>query len=210
MVGGYEEREQPAFEGSIQMSHFAGKCVLRGICLVVLVLLLSPDIEAGCWESYPQSVIANSAPIIVLGEITAIDTAKAEGKDREKLRYLDGARIKVERVCKNALSDLPVERESEILVWMHSTNLTIPGSETKEGQHLQYQTSTDIRYKMGARGIWFLFLKADGKLYINVHPQQCIALEKEARAPDSIPLGSVGDAIPWTEWAKRDKSNLRK
>jgi hypothetical protein len=192
------------------MNQVAGKYLRHGVSATVLVLLLAQYCAAGCWVNYPQSVIGSRAPIIVVGEIVAIDTATAQGKERDVLRYLDAAKIKVEKVYKNALKDVTVAEKGELTVFMHSTNQSVPGSEPKEGQRLRFEKSTDLSYKVGTRAVWFLFLQSDGKFYINRHPQQCLPLEKGAKAPAEVALGVVGLEFGRDEWAKQDKSNLRK
>jgi hypothetical protein len=181
----------------------------RVACLAgVLLLLFSRDGAAGCWMLYDQGFIASKAPIIVLGEVVAIDTAAARTTEHKTARYLDGARIKVEKVYKNTLSDVTVEEKGEITAFMHSTNGAIPGSETKDGKAGVFRCSTDLRYEVRTRAVWFVFLGADGKLYVNKHPQQCVALKKEDKAPATGAFGTTNEKVSRAEWARKDRSNL--
>lgn len=189
------------------MNPFASHCARHVVC-AGLLLLAAQTLTASCWTGYPQSVIGCRAPIIVLGEIVAIDTATAEGVERDTRRYFDGARIKVEKIYKNALKDVTVAEKEEITAFMHSTNQATPGIKLKPGYQVVHQCSTDIKYKVGTRGVWFLFLKDDGKFYINRHPQQRLPLEKGDKAPDTVPLGAIGETYSKKEWAKKDKSEL--
>lgn len=161
---------------------------------------------ASCFIGYDQSFIASKAPIIVIGEIVAIDRAKAQTREGQTPRYLDGARIKVVKIYKNALSDVAVREQSEITAFMHSTNTAIPGSD-KDGKRSRYSKSTDLNYEMGTRAVWFIFLNEDGKLTINSHPQQCLVLKKDAKPP-VLSFGTTERRISKKEWAMQGRSNL--
>ena len=41
---------------------------------------------------------------------------------------------------------------------------------------MRRSTSTDLRYMVGTRGIWFLFFTHEGKMVIHRHPQELLAL----------------------------------
>jgi hypothetical protein len=172
---------------------------------VACVLALTTWSPASCWQEYPQGVIGCHAPIIVLGEIVAVDTARGQEKELGTLRYLDRATIRVERIYKNALTDLAVK--DEVGAYMHSTDMSIPGS-TRKGELSRYTTSRDIRYRVGTRGVWFLFLTPEGTLVIHRHPQQLQPLEKGAKAPETVALGAVGVTYSRKDWMTRDRSNL--
>jgi hypothetical protein len=177
----------------------------RSLLAVGCVLAMAVRSPASSWQNYPQSVIGSHAPIIVLGEIVAVDVAKGQEKELGTLRFLDRATIRVERVYKNALSDLAVK--DEIGAYMHSTDMSVPGS-SRKGEVQRYSTSRDLRYRVGTRGVWFLFLTPEGNLVIHRHPQQLLPLEKGAKAPETVALGTVGETFSRKEWMTKDRSNL--
>jgi len=96
-----------------------------------VLLFLPGGLLGSCWTMVEQFAIADRAPLIVLGEIISIDEATAQTKEHGTLRYLDGVRIRVEKVYKNALSDIAVVEKCEFTAYMHSSNMAVPGTEKK-------------------------------------------------------------------------------
>lgn len=173
------------------------------------LLLFSVDwpLSGSCFVGYDQSFIASKAPIIVVGEIVAIDTAKSQTRERNRQRYLDGARIKVEKIHKNILSDVTVREQGEIIAFMHSTNTAIPGSD-KGGKQTAYTVSTDLSYPIGTRAVWFIFVNDNCMLTINSHPQQCLILKKDAAPPAPGDSGTTERTFSKMEWRMQGRSKL--
>lgn len=163
---------------------------------------------ASCFIGYDQSFIAAKAPIIVSGELVAIDPAKTQAREGKTLRYLDGARIKVQRIHKNVLADIEVRERGEITAFMHSTNTAIPGSDSGSKQ-LLYSKSTDLSYQIGTKAVWFIFLDQDGRLIINRHPQQCLIFMKDRAPPVPVAFGITERTFSKDEWVKQGRSQLR-
>ena len=149
------------------------------LCWVGFVLASVVHVgSAGVWKVYKPSSVAQHAPIIVSGKIVKIDVAAAETREGDQLRFLDRAHIRIDRVHKIALSDFD-SKPTTITAFMHSVDKTVPGSETKDGSKVCYSTSMDLRYEVETEAVWLLFLKENGRFYINCHPQQHQPLDKE-------------------------------
>jgi hypothetical protein len=180
-------------------------------CAVGLAGLLgfASALPGSCWQMYHQSHIANNAPIIVRGEIVKIDVAAGQIHEHKKRRLLDLAHIKVEKVYKNVLSDVKLAPLGQIAAFMHSIDKSIPGTETPKGEKLAMSISTDLDYKQGTRGIWFIFLKEDGKFYINCHPQQlCPIAQEEELEKKGVLSGPAGESWSKAAWASQNPSQL--
>jgi hypothetical protein len=178
-------------------------------CAAPLLLLLAAGRTDGCWKAVTQSSIARRAPIIVLGEIVAVDVAAAQTTEGGRKRYLDGARIRVDKVYKNDLTDVQVAPKGEITAFMHSINKAVPGSQKKDGTVLHVVTSTDLRYKAGTRAVWFVFVQPDGRLVIHCHPQQCLPLKMGDAPPRDGAFAGAREKTTRAEWARQDRSSFR-
>ncbi len=125
------------------------------LTFAALAPLLAADNASACWMRMEQEAIAAKAPVVVSGKIIRIDSAAAEARGR----VLDVAHLKVSAVHKNELKDVPDKPGGVVKVRMNSAEA-------------RTRASTDIRYPEGTEGIWYLYLRDDGELYVNAHPQQ--------------------------------------
>ncbi len=180
------------------------------ILAALLVVLGNQPPVRGCWKLYDQRSITRLAPIIVLGEIVQIDVARAQERTSKPPRYLDKAHIKIEKVYKNQLTDVKVAEKGEILALMHSSNATVPGSETPNGSALSYRVSTDLRYPVGTRAVWFLFLQSDGEFHINCHPQQCLIPKPGEPWPTGEAYRTIDRPLSRKEWVSQDRSTMNR
>src|ERR1043166_1507464 len=156
-----------------------GRIAMRHLIVGILVALTTLTLHASCFKGLDQRSVAGTVPIIVQGEIVKIDVAKGELHEHKTRRYADLAHIRIDKVYKNSLSDTKVEVKGEVTAWMHSVNQGMPGAD-KGDEKVAMSVSTDIAYKVGRKGIWFVFLAQDGKFYINRHPQQLHPIDKDA------------------------------
>lgn len=170
------------------------------------LLSVAEEGSAGVWALEEPASFAKRAPIIVTGKIVKIDVAKAQVRERDQLRFLDCAHIRVDNVHKNALSDFEISEKTTIAAFMHSVNTTVPGSMKNDGSRIDYSTSADLRYEVGTKAIWQLFLKKDGRFYINCHPQQRQPLDKKDSLRKAGVFRKPLRRTTKADWISQDKS----
>ena len=120
---------------------------------VVVSLLVADVCHAWIWDARDPAHVARNAPVIVTGEIVSIDVADPG------TRVFDVAHIKISRVHKNLLSGVQVKTGKEINVRM-------------VGKNCRTRISTDLRYPVGTKALWLIFLEKDGHFYISKRPEQ--------------------------------------
>jgi hypothetical protein len=134
-----------------------------------LLWVVAPFEIIACWDDVPLETVIKQKPLVVVGGIIRVKTAPSS-------RYsYDIAFIKIERVLKNDGTNNLAEVGVEIPLAMPSTNNTV-------------QISTDLRYRLGQRGVWILHFQ-DGKYWatypkdfqnISEEPQIVAIIKKQA------------------------------
>ncbi len=150
----------------------------RLLTAILPALLLACSARAlwALWAAQEPSGVAGECPVIVTGEIVKIDEAAATGRDISLRdlsgdRTLDVAHIRISEVHLNVLISVETAVGGEILARMHSLKDKI-------------RISLDVRYDVGTKALWMLYLGDDGSFYINYRPEQ------------KQPAGSYGKVRP--------------
>ena len=128
------------------------------------------------------SAVAGQCPVIVSGEIAEIREAAAKAGGR----VLDVARIRITAVHKQLLRGVDAKVGGLLEARMHSRKDKVA-------------ESTDLRYPVGTKALWMLYLGDDGAFRINWRPEQC---QREPDARKRIQLSPVdyAGAITPAEW----------
>jgi hypothetical protein len=170
---------------------------MRRLLLALVLVSVAPRGALALWEALDPSYVASTCPVVVTGEIVEI----TEGAVEAGGRLLEVARIKVAEVRKNLLDDVDVKPGALIDARMQSR---------KGGLR-----TGDLRYPVGTKAMWMLYLDADGAFYINRRPEQCQRDEGKAK---EIQLDRVvrtvvkGRSRPFTraEWIAAENARLRR
>ena len=132
------------------------------ICSILIGMLLGSIQALACWIAIEPEIYASECPIIISGTI-----AKTDGLISDK--YFDGydiAYIKIRKVFKNVLKGVDLNKGQNFSVQMSPIRKNIG-------------VSTDIRYQVGKKGIWLVYLDSKGNFHIDFHPVQFQPLKKE-------------------------------
>jgi len=184
---------------------------MKRASVVILVLALvvpAPRPLWGMWASHDPESIAAECPVVVTGEIVKIDegTGLSDGwvanygsiddpTVKGPLRVVDVACIKIVAIHKN-LIDAPIQVGGIVHARMCS-------------RKDDYHVSLDLRYKLGTKAMWMLYLGDDAKFYINYRPEQKqpVGSEKTIRlAGGAVALGGEPvheDKMKW--WIARQQ-----
>ena len=138
------------------------------MALLFVFAFLSQALPAqACWEWIPLPAVIGANPVVVTGEITAIDLAESQAD-----KYVhDTAYITVSEVLKNELAGQTVVVGSRLALSIPSAGNTM-------------QISTDIRYRHGQAGIWILEFR-DGS-YWATYPGDFQVIDRLAAVRDIV------------------------
>ncbi len=166
--------------------------------LGILVTLMAAATGLASWMALDPSSVADTCPVVVTGEIVKVAEAAAEAGGR----VLDVARIRIAEVRKNLIVETDAKPGELIEARMHSRKDKI-------------RTSNDLRYPVGTKAMWMLYLGEDGAFYINRRPEQCQRDEETAKriVLTRMAYATVaGRPRPFTreEWIARERERLRK
>lgn len=166
----------------------------RVLWLTFLALMTAVPHRVGAsWAAMDPSALAAQCPVIVSGEIVEIREAAAKAGGR----VLDVARIRITAVHKQLLRGVEAEVGGLIEARMHSRKDTIA-------------ESIDLRYPVGTKATWLLYLGDDRAFRINWRPEQCLREQASIKRLDLGPQTATLDGrAPFTvdEWiaARREK-----
>ena len=197
---GQHEIKSPVWRrdgGSMPMRRYG----LAAAALITILVLATAPANAS-WALIDPVHYAGRCPIIITGEIVNIDPPRVDQRqgtintaDDERNRVYDVAHIKVAKVHKSVLSDVKVEVGGEFLARMHSTtDRTV--------------TSNDLKYPVGTRAIWLIYLAGDGAFYISKRPeqQQSVKAELALDRAGAFQVRAVRRTRPTSaEWAANTK-----
>ena len=119
-----------------------------------------------CWVELPLEKVIQQSHVVVIGEITSITIADPP-KTEDQYQF-DVADITVQEVLLNTLTNRVIKPK-------HELPLSMPSTQNK------HDISTDIRFKIGQKGIWILELK--DKTFWATYPKdfQPMSAEREVR-----------------------------
>ena len=138
------------------------------MALLLVFALLSQALPVqACWALTPLPDVIRGNPVVVTGEITAIDLAEPQADTY----VYDTAYITVSEVLKNELAGQTVVVGSRLALSMPSTGNTM-------------RMSTDIQYRNGQAGIWILEFR-DGS-YWATYPGDFQAIDRLAAVRDIV------------------------
>lgn len=122
----------------------AFKLQVRGKIMKIMLLVIATLMAStafACWEDIPLDEVIQNSDVVIIGEITSINVAEPP-KQAEQYQY-DIAQITVQKVILNTLKNKVIEPNQKLPLSMPSINNKL---------HL----STDLRYRIGKKGIWIL------------------------------------------------------
>src|SRR5262245_15002341 len=167
---------------------------VRVVFVATLLLALGGSSEA-CWRGIEPSAFASTCPIIVSGTIARVDPYSGEAERGHDIAY-----IATHQILKNDLSDEPLRVGGHVKAKMCSRNNRV-------------HTSTDLRYELGASGIWLITMAKDGSFHIDQHPVQRQPQDKPFVMRELRNIGRDGNMVghytraEWLERAGTDKKD---
>jgi hypothetical protein len=120
----------------------------------LIILAVSGSAAWSCWSEIAPSAFALDCPVIVAGSIEEVVEAAPGG-----LRADDSAKIRIDAIFRNELTDLPLKIGDLFPVKMISKNN-------------QLRTSTDLNYPLKTKAVWLVKLTSKGEFRIDIHPVQ--------------------------------------
>jgi len=133
----------------------------------ILFALMVASAAVARWAELPLEKVVRQSHVVVIGEITNITVAPPP-EEIDQYQF-DVADITVQEVLLNTLTNQVIKPKQELPLSMPSIRNNV-------------QISTDIRYKIGSKGIWILEFR--DKTFWATYPKdfQPMSAEKEVRA----------------------------
>ncbi|MBI1829910.1 MAG: HEAT repeat domain-containing protein [Planctomycetes bacterium] len=176
------------------------------IALVVLAGIASLS-WAGCFAGLDPGMFAEGCPIIVAGTIEEIVEAAPAREGA-----LDTAKIRIDVINRNELTDVPLKGGDLLAVKMISKNN-------------QFGSSTDIRYPVKTKAVWLVLLTSKGEFRIDRHPvqkQQVMPPRNPVEKAINVRYDNAGQPVnvtkvqgtktkaEWVAWEKRKQEEWAK
>lgn len=123
---------------------------------------MTPSGVLACWKDVPLKTIIKKSPVIVIGEITRIKSAKPPFSEDEQ--KFDTAFITVTEVLKNDLPKYNIKVGDKLPLSMPSAKNVV-------------KCSTDLIYELGIKGIWIIDYR--DKSFWATYPKDFQRMEEE-------------------------------
>lgn len=133
--------------------------------LAAAFLLLTATMSLASWAQVPLEDLVKQSELIVVGEVTSIKSADPQANDASS-RAVDVAKIMVKEVLKSSLKNQAIQCRETIDLGMMADDNRRP-------------TPKDVRYEIGAGGVWFLEFR-EGKFWAT-HPNDLQSANQKNR-----------------------------
>ena len=114
------------------------------IHLAILSATILASRVSASWIALPLETVITQSHVVVIAEVTAIKTS-APSDSSDRYQY-DVGSLTVQKVLWNSLTNHSIKA-------MESIPLSMPSANNR------LRVSTDIRYKVGKKGVWMLQLR---------------------------------------------------
>ncbi len=150
--------------------------VLPVLLAIGLASCIAPP-AAACWMDFEPKTYVERCPVVITGTIVAVEEG---GYQSPRGRFYDVAEIKVVESHHNGLADVDTAQGKIVKALMSSKKNPM-------------RVSTEIRYPVGAAGLWMLVLDARGHFRIDMHPVQKQPAGTWDKIEDGVPVVISGE-----------------